>query len=399
MEHPGLFQLEDAYRRAVARAQVRALEVIRDDPSRDPEETLRSFLEYELSLLGNSIPAMLQGCGLTTQILQSQLGPQCKVTPPSMTLDASWLHSPWSVHKMRPGDSLWKIAQEHGITVDRLYEWNPNLQELDERKIPIGTPVKINAGQPQEGLQSRPYMADIIIQCDPESLNDLAQNLGQYSSPADPMPSPTLFHPEFGSDDFSGQGPYIGPSPPGQSVPFPAHSPNDEDTSFDLPSIGSFLDYSMWTVNTSVGGMSTYLVHGGKYYKWNEVWHKYKTAKAGVAWRWEKRWGHNLAKATRAKQVQTVAKARNLSSKLTKAGGILIVADIALSGEIKPSHAINTAMLGLSTTGLGTIVAGIWFVADFGTMGANYLLNGEAKGIGDIIDESFGTLEMYDGVY
>ena len=36
-----------------------------------------------------------------------------------------------------------------------------------------------------------------------------------------------------------------------------------------------------------------------------------------------------------------------LRSKLTKVGGVLVVADIALSGEIKPSHVINSIMLGL----------------------------------------------------
>lgn len=98
-----------------------------------------------------------------------------------------------------------------------------------------------------------------------------------------------------------------------------------------------------------------------------------------------------------------VQNARNLSTKLTKVGGALLVADIALSGDIKPSHVINGIMLGASTTGVGSIVAGAWFVADFGTMGVNYLINGEAKGIGDMIDESsFGkttTVKMYEGAY
>lgn len=81
----------------------------------------------------------------------------------------------------------------------------------------------------------------------------------------------------------------------------------------------------------------------------------------------------------------------------------MLVADIALSGDIKPSHIINGAMLGASTTGVGSIVAGIWFVADFGRMGVNYLIYNEARGLGDIIDESnFGravTVKMYDGLY
>ncbi|UII31993.1 DUF6443 domain-containing protein [Fulvivirga ulvae] len=161
--------------------------------------------------------------------------------------------------------------------------------------------------------------------------------------------------------------------------------------------LGDWVSRGMWSINTGVGAVSTYTVGSGGYYKWNEVWHKYQTT---TAWRWQtSRWNNFGAKAIRAKQVQTVAGARNLSSKLTKIGGGLIVADIALSGELKPSHAINTAMLGASTTGVGAIVAGVWFLADFGTMGVNYLINGEAKGIGDMIDESIGTYEMYEGIY
>lgn len=85
----------------------------------------------------------------------------------------------------------------------------------------------------------------------------------------------------------------------------------------------------------------------------------------------------------------TVAKARNISTKLTHAGAVLIGAvligaDILLSGEIKPSHLINGAMLGVSITGVGTIIAGVWFIADYGTMGINYIFTGEAKGISDI---------------
>ena len=82
--------------------------------------------------------------------------------------------------------------------------------------------------------------------------------------------------------------------------------------------------------------------------------------------------------------ILTLAKARNISTKLTHAGAVLIGADILLSGEIKPSHLINGAMLGVSTTGVGTIIAGVWFIADYGTMGINYIFTGEAKGISDI---------------
>ena len=150
-------------------------------------------------------------------------------------------------------------------------------------------------------------------------------------------------------------------------------------------------------VNMGVGALSTYMVFDGKYYKWNEVWHQTKTK--GTAWCWQKRWNKNLSVVNRERQIQTVAKARNISNKLTKVGGVLIGADILLSGELKPSHAINGLMLGISTTGVGTIVAGVWFIADYGTMGINYIFTGEAKSISDMIDDSIGTYELYEGFY
>lgn len=161
--------------------------------------------------------------------------------------------------------------------------------------------------------------------------------------------------------------------------------------------LGGIISTGLWGVNTGVGALSTYTVYSGKYYKMNEVWHNYKTT---TAWRWQtSRWNNFGAKAIRAKQIEQVSKARNLSGKLTKVGGVLLAADVLLSGELKASHAINSAMLGASTTGVGAIVAGTWFIADFGTMGVDYILNGEAKGLGDIIDEKVGSYEMYEGLY
>ena len=79
---------------------------------------------------------------------------------------------------------------------------------------------------------------------------------------------------------------------------------------------------------------------------------------------------------------------------------IQVATDIVLSGEVKPSHLINGVMLGASTTGVGSIVAGIWFIADYGTGAYNYIFTPDGfRTISDIIDESVGTYEMYDGLY
>ncbi|RKE71967.1 hypothetical protein DEU39_4639 [Chryseobacterium sp. AG363] len=115
----------------------------------------------------------------------------------------------------------------------------------------------------------------------------------------------------------------------------------------------------------------------------------------------QNRWSNSGAKYWRGQQVKGFQGARSLGTKLTAVGGALLVADVAMSGELKTSHLINGAMLTISMSGVGSIAAGAWFVADMGTMGVNYLINGEAKGLGDMIDEATGgpLVEIYDGLY
>ena len=78
---------------------------------------------------------------------------------------------------------------------------------------------------------------------------------------------------------------------------------------------------------------------------------------------------------------------------------MLIIADIALSGEIKVSHGINGLVTVLALTGFGAPMAAVWFIADLGTAGVNYLLGNGFKGIGDMLDEKAGSYEMYEGLY
>lgn len=47
-------------------------------------------------------------------------------------------------------------------------------------------------------------------------------------------------------------------------------------------------------------------------------------------------------------------------------GGAVIVADVLVNSEITVSNGINAFMTGISFTGIGGPIAGVWFVADFG---------------------------------
>ncbi len=67
----------------------------------------------------------------------------------------------------------------------------------------------------------------------------------------------------------------------------------------------------------------------------------------------------NLAKNT----AQSLRVVGNTAGAL---GGAVIVADVLVNSEITVSNGINAFMTGVSFTGVGAPIAGIWFVADFG---------------------------------
>jgi RHS repeat-associated protein len=181
-----------------------------------------------------------------------------------------------------------------------------------------------------------------------------------------------------------------------ESISSNQSTPNTQSSS-NSSTISNVVRGGMTGSNTLVGATSTYIAEKGKFHLMNEIWHKTKTK--GFRFRWQKAWNIGRAPAYRQAQINMVAGARNLSNKITKVSGLLLVADIGLSGEIKPSHGINAAMLLVSTTGVGAIVAGVWFITDFGVLGYNYFVFGEVKSLSDIIDNKIGTFEMYEGLY
>jgi hypothetical protein len=67
----------------------------------------------------------------------------------------------------------------------------------------------------------------------------------------------------------------------------------------------------------------------------------------------------NLARNT----AQSVRMMGNTAGAL---GGAVIVADVLVNSEITVSNGINAFMTGISFTGIGAPIAGVWFVADFG---------------------------------
>ncbi|MBD3907365.1 RHS repeat-associated core domain-containing protein, partial [Chryseobacterium muglaense] len=165
--------------------------------------------------------------------------------------------------------------------------------------------------------------------------------------------------------------------------------------------MSNILSKTSFLANTAIGLGATVNIPRTGVFQYNDIWHQTKTR--GTSFSWEGRWKNPGAKYWRGQQVKGFQGARSLGTKLTVAGGVFLAADIAMSGQVKPSHMINAAMLGASFSGVGSIVAGAWFVADMGTGAINYLNGNGFRTLSDVIDQSdWGqniTVDMYDGLY
>lgn len=80
---------------------------------------------------------------------------------------------------------------------------------------------------------------------------------------------------------------------------------------------------------------------------------------------------------TTAKQMEKLSKIGKTAGKINKG---LVVADIALSGEIRASHVLNGAMISVNAIPMvGNTISGIYFGADLITMDISYTISGEVK--------------------
>ncbi len=157
----------------------------------------------------------------------------------------------------------------------------------------------------------------------------------------------------------------------------------------DYPYYGSgrkngFLSDPLFWANTGLGMASTVATIKGDFLTRNEIWYKTKTK--GVAWHWQtKRWNNPGSKAWRVQQLNTVKGIRSLGSKMGLASGVLLGVDIYQKQQVNASHVLNAAMVGVSFTGVGAIVAGVYFAADVG------VLMTTGRSIGDYVDDSVGS--------
>jgi len=153
-------------------------------------------------------------------------------------------------------------------------------------------------------------------------------------------------------------------------------------------------------IDANAGTASTTITILDKNYMYNEVWHQTQTRGLSTIFN-RARWTNPGAKYWRTIQKEPFDGIRAAGDKLAIAGVVLVAADIVMTGEVKWSDLINGGMAAASFSGIGSVIAGVWFIADFGTMGVNIIMGNGHVGLGDMIDKWAGgpIIKMYNGLY
>jgi RHS repeat-associated protein len=141
----------------------------------------------------------------------------------------------------------------------------------------------------------------------------------------------------------------------------------------------------LFWINSSLGFSSLYVGYKANFHLQNEIWHLSKSGQVHNSF--EKSWNKSKYKNVRTHQTSRLQLPRNISNGLAATSIIMTGVNVYRSGDLKGSDVLYATMAGISFTGVGSVVSGIFFVADFATMGISYLATGEAKSIGNYLDE------------
>jgi hypothetical protein len=151
----------------------------------------------------------------------------------------------------------------------------------------------------------------------------------------------------------------------------------------------------MFYINGGIGVASTGATIKGGYHLSNELYH-YTRSSGNLHFRGGKYWNNPFVNNSKAAIAARGGAWRSAGTKLGYAGIAITTGDALMSGEFRTSQGINVAMttLAIAIPGVGSIVAGVYFVADIG------LTLSTGRGIGDRIDAATGgTHELYNGLY
>jgi RHS repeat-associated protein len=121
---------------------------------------------------------------------------------------------------------------------------------------------------------------------------------------------------------------------------------------------------SLYTINAALGFAGVGVAYQGDFWKTNELYHLQKNGK--VRFRTDKLWNNNFVKQSRLGSLKATSGLRTASNYLAVASLALTVTNVAINSQVNPSDLLNATMAGISFTGVGSLVAGAYFLVDFG---------------------------------
>lgn len=274
-----------------------------------------------------------------------------------------------NLYTIKKGDTFWNLEEEWGIPYGTLQDLNPN---LDPKKLQIGQEIQI----------VMPTLVYLIAE--EISYRQSFTNTKLFEKPRDK----TYVYKKFD-----------------ESSPFSKEFGSSENA---IQEFGSSNANNSYLVKQSIYGLtvgrkvlSLENIRRTNLLKSNDLYHLQKNGIVTHPWKKMKNgashWKNNIVKNHRT-AFQTASKSKALvPSLLKKAGPVLLIADVGLSGEVKPSHVVNVVLLGASVTGVGAVFAGIYFVADIGTG----LVTGRSisSRLDGWTEDNVGKLELYEGYY
>ncbi len=167
----------------------------------------------------------------------------------------------------------------------------------------------------------------------------------------------------------------------------PLRAPTEEYAYFNDP---------MFYINAGIGLASIEATIKGGYHLSNDMYH-YTRSSGRLHFKGGRYWENNITlDKSRAAIEKRGGAWRQIGTKLGYAGIAVTTGDAILSGEVRASQGINIAVtaFAIGVPGVGSIVAGLYFVTDFG------LTLTTGRGIGDRIDSvTGGTYHIYRGLY
>lgn len=282
-----------------------------------------------------------------------------------------------NLYTIKKGDTFWDLEEEWGIRPGMLQELNP---KLDPRKLQIGQEIQIEM---------------------PNLLYLKAEKIPEFVSK--PIINPDLTSPSLSSQCIVSD----------LGAPRRAKTPtisSYESSEFGISATrrdkariyGMAAEEGIKIASKLNGLLDLENIRRTKLIQSNELWHIQKNGIITHPWKQMKNgashWRNHFVKSHRT-AFRTASNAKKIGgSLLKKAGPVLLIADVALGGEIKPSHIVTGVLIGASSTGVGAIFAGIYFVADVGTE----LVSGTSisnRLDGWAAENDLTSLKLYDGYY